>query len=171
MAKNYYRSGSNNLTCDVCGKKIKADESRKRWDGFQVCKDDWEERQPQDFVKAHADRISVPVTRPAAPTPFNIPIGWLEHIRLLENSVVTRILAPLDIVEILPVSDVFKIYRAVATIEYLKLQETVDFLVFTERSFTENLTLADSGGACFLDYVDPTYFAEIYVGTCTFFSP
>jgi hypothetical protein len=69
----YYKSGDWNITCDVCSKKIKASESRKRWDGFIVCRDDYEERQPQDFVRARLDRITVPYTRPIPPYIFNGP--------------------------------------------------------------------------------------------------
>ena len=64
MAKNYYVSGSHNVTCDVCSKKIKANEARQRWDGFIVCPDDFENRHPQDFVKAQSDKITVPFVRP-----------------------------------------------------------------------------------------------------------
>lgn len=64
MAKNHYISGEWNVTCDVCSKKIKANEARQRWDGFIVCPDDFEHRQPQDFVKAQTDKITVPFTRP-----------------------------------------------------------------------------------------------------------
>ena len=61
--KNYYVSGSHNVTCDVCSKKIKAHEAKQRWDGFIVCGDCFENRHPQDFVKAHTDKISVPFQR------------------------------------------------------------------------------------------------------------
>jgi len=64
MAKNHYVSGEFNVTCDVCSRKIKASESRQRWDGFRVCLDDWEPRHEQDFVRARQDKISVPFTRP-----------------------------------------------------------------------------------------------------------
>lgn len=64
MAKNYYRSGSWNVTCDVCGIKTKADDTKQRWDGFRVCNGCFEERQPQDFVRARLDKISVPFQRP-----------------------------------------------------------------------------------------------------------
>ena len=60
----YYVPGSWNVICDSCGKKIKASEAKQRWDGLIVCPDDFEMRQPQDFVKARADKISVPFTRP-----------------------------------------------------------------------------------------------------------
>lgn len=64
MSKNHYISGEWNVTCDVCSKKIKANEARQRWDGFIVCPDDFENRQPQDFVKAQSDKITVPFVRP-----------------------------------------------------------------------------------------------------------
>ena len=59
-----YNSGDNNLICDICGKKIKASESRQRWDGFRVCIDDFEIRHPQDFVKAKVDKMVADVIRP-----------------------------------------------------------------------------------------------------------
>jgi len=64
MATNYYISGDWNLTCDVCSKKVKASISKKRWDGYQVCPDCWEERQPLDFIRARIDKITVPFQRP-----------------------------------------------------------------------------------------------------------
>jgi len=64
MKKNYYISGEFNVTCDVCSKKIKAHEARHRWDGLIVCKDDYEQRHAQDFVKATTDKITVPFSRP-----------------------------------------------------------------------------------------------------------
>ena len=64
MKKNHFISGEWNVTCDVCSKKIKAHEAKQRWDGFIVCPEDYETRQPQDFVKAQVDKITVPFTRP-----------------------------------------------------------------------------------------------------------
>lgn len=64
MAKNHYKSGEFNVICDVCSKKIKAGESRQRWDGLVVCKDDWETRHSLDFVRAKTDKFTVPFTRP-----------------------------------------------------------------------------------------------------------
>ena len=73
MSKNYYVSGGFNVICDICGKKIKAGNSRKRWDGFVVCEDDFEQRHPQDFVKARQDKISVPFSRPRPTDLFTNP--------------------------------------------------------------------------------------------------
>ena len=64
MKKNHFHSGDWNIVCDICSKKIKASESRLRWDGFLVCRDDYEIRHEQDFVKSKLDQITVPYTRP-----------------------------------------------------------------------------------------------------------
>ena len=72
MTKNYYLSGDHNITCDVCSKKIKMSEAKLRWDGFLVCKDDYEMRHPQDFVRARQDKISVNNTRPIPPNAFRL---------------------------------------------------------------------------------------------------
>ena len=62
--RNYFKSGSWNITCDRCSKKTKADEIKKEWTGFLVCPSCFETRHPQDFVRARLDKISVPFTRP-----------------------------------------------------------------------------------------------------------
>ena len=61
---NYYKAGEWSVTCDVCSKKIKAGQAKKRWDGFIVCPDDYETRHPQDFVRARQDKITIPFSRP-----------------------------------------------------------------------------------------------------------
>lgn len=79
MKKNYYISGDHNVTCDVCSKKIKMSQAKMRWDGFLVCADDFEQRHPQDFVRAKQDKISVPITRPIPTLVFtdvSYPLYW-----------------------------------------------------------------------------------------------
>lgn len=76
MKKNHFISGEWNVTCDVCSRKIKAHEAKQRWDGFIVCPDDFENRHPQDFVKAQTDKITVPFTRPI-PTYIFITVPYI----------------------------------------------------------------------------------------------
>lgn len=73
MKKNHFISGEFNLTCDVCSKKIKAHEARHRWDGLIVCRDDWEMRHEQDFVKAKTDKITISFQRPIPELVFTTP--------------------------------------------------------------------------------------------------
>lgn len=62
--RNYYAPGQWNLLCDSCNKKIKSSEARNRWDGFIVCPSCYENRHPQDFIRAKMDKMVVPFTRP-----------------------------------------------------------------------------------------------------------
>jgi hypothetical protein len=72
MGRNdYFKLGTYNAICYVCGFRRKADEMLLRWDGVYVCKEDWEIRQPQDFVRpANQDPESLPWTQPEVPPTF-----------------------------------------------------------------------------------------------------
>lgn len=70
MRDSYYKEGSWNLSCDWCGEKIKASDARKTWDGFYVCPEHWEPRQPLDFLKGIKDNQNVPFSRPQSPISF-----------------------------------------------------------------------------------------------------
>lgn len=66
--------------CDICGRKYKASQLIKRWDGLMCCEDDWEIRQPQDFVRGVPDTQIAPWLRPEPPDYFipvslNAPVG------------------------------------------------------------------------------------------------
>lgn len=39
------------IQCDVCGYKIHIKQAMMRWDKKLVCKEDWEERHPQDTIQ------------------------------------------------------------------------------------------------------------------------
>lgn len=58
-----YDKGDWKAICDVCGREFKASQLNKRWDGLMCCKQDWEPRQPQDFVRGVADPQLVPWVR------------------------------------------------------------------------------------------------------------
>ena len=61
----YYKQGDWNAICALCGFKYKA--SELRWNSQiqdYVCKWDWEQRHPQERLRATKDDQSVPWTRP-----------------------------------------------------------------------------------------------------------
>lgn len=60
----YYKKGCWNAICDICGFKFKSDELRKNWKGLYVCKEDWEPRHPQDFLRARKESPSISWSRP-----------------------------------------------------------------------------------------------------------
>lgn len=52
-----------NALCDVCGFKFKASMLRKRWDGYMVCRNDYEVRHSMDFYTTRNDVHLLPWTR------------------------------------------------------------------------------------------------------------
>ncbi len=58
--------------CDVCGFKHPLKNLRKRWDGLKVCREDFETRHPQDFVRGVPDNQSLSDPRPR---PADVFIG------------------------------------------------------------------------------------------------
>ena len=77
--KPRYDKGDWIADCDVCGRKYKASILQQRWDGLMCCPDDWEIRQPQDFVRGVPDTQIAPWLRPE-PTDRFIPVTtaqWL----------------------------------------------------------------------------------------------
>ena len=67
---DYWKPGDPNAICDVCGFKYKLSELKKRWDNLMVCPEDWEPRQPQDFVRGVKDQRPIPNARPENPDVF-----------------------------------------------------------------------------------------------------
>lgn len=69
---NYSRwdRGDWEAICDSCGRKFKASKLKMRWDGLMVCAQDWEARQPQDFVRGVPDPQLVPWVRDEAKDKF-----------------------------------------------------------------------------------------------------
>jgi hypothetical protein len=61
---DYYKQGSYNAVCQVCGFYFKAEEIKKRWDGVLACEKDFEHRHPQDFIRARKDGKPLPFVSP-----------------------------------------------------------------------------------------------------------
>lgn len=69
-SKSWYKKGSWNVHCDVCGFKFKSDEVRKRWDGLMVCDADFELDHPQKFLRVREDKQTVPFVRKLSDNTF-----------------------------------------------------------------------------------------------------
>ena len=50
--------------CDRCGFRKRSSETFRTWDGLYVCREDFESRHPQDFVRGRKDLQNVPDARP-----------------------------------------------------------------------------------------------------------
>jgi len=64
MSTRVGKSYEYNGVCDVCGFVYKNKDLHKRWDGFRVCKADWETRNLADFYDTPNDTHVLPWTRP-----------------------------------------------------------------------------------------------------------
>jgi hypothetical protein len=59
-----WKNGDPWIICDRCGFKTRRSESRKTWNGLVVCKEDYEPRHPQDFVRGRRDKQAFKDSRP-----------------------------------------------------------------------------------------------------------
>lgn len=69
---DYLLLGDWNAVCYECGRKRKASGMRRHWQGYYVCPEHWEPRQPQDFVRGTADNQTVPWSQ-QMPAPVFVP--------------------------------------------------------------------------------------------------
>jgi hypothetical protein len=56
--------GDHNAACFECGRKRKASELLRHWQGYLVCEEHWEPRHPQDFVRGVPDTQAPAWTQP-----------------------------------------------------------------------------------------------------------
>jgi hypothetical protein len=76
-----YDKGNWIAMCDVCGRKYKASALTKRWDGLMCCQEDWEIRQPQDFVRGVLDTQIAPWLRTEPSDSFiAVTLGLLSQL-------------------------------------------------------------------------------------------
>lgn len=69
---DYFKPGTWNAYCSMCGRKRKADEMERNWQGLRRCPEHNERRQPQDFARGVKDIMTVPWAQPATDLFVNI---------------------------------------------------------------------------------------------------
>ena len=69
-----YIPGDHWKICDRCGFKCRSSATFRTWDGLYVCREDYETRHPQDFVKGRRDSQIVPNPRPEQVNNFIGPL-------------------------------------------------------------------------------------------------
>ena len=69
---DYYKDGSWNAYCSMCGRKRKADEMVRNWQGMYRCPEHDEPRQTQDFARGVPENIGVPWAQEPTPLMINI---------------------------------------------------------------------------------------------------
>ena len=95
---DFLRVGDYNAICDVCGRKFKFSRLRQKWDNTWACEQDWEPRQPQDYLKGIMDNMSVTLSRPDPPNLFiqdeivtESPVITLSFIKALLKSLAVSV--------------------------------------------------------------------------------
>ena len=63
---DYFAMGDWNAVCYECGRKRKGTTLKRNWQGYFVCPEHWEPRQPQDFVRNIPDVITPPWAQPVS---------------------------------------------------------------------------------------------------------
>ena len=73
IAGSIWQSNNHWVVCDVCGLEYRVEDMRLRWDGAAVCKEDYEPRHPQEFIKGIRDDTSPvgDIINPEADDAFN----------------------------------------------------------------------------------------------------
>lgn len=69
---DYLALGDWNVVCYECGRKRKASYMKRHWQGYYVCPEHWEMRQPQDFVRGVEDIQTPPWTQPMPSDQFTL---------------------------------------------------------------------------------------------------
>jgi len=64
---DFWAAGDWNAVCYECGRKRKASTLVRHWQGYYVCREHWEPRQPQDFVRTVQD-VQTPAWTQPMPT-------------------------------------------------------------------------------------------------------
>ena len=74
---DYWAPGDWNTVCYECGRKFKASEMKRHWQGYYVCPPHWEARQPQDFARAVPDNQTPPWVQPMPADVFLDAGNWI----------------------------------------------------------------------------------------------
>ena len=174
--KNHLILGDWNALCDSCGRKFKASSLQKRWDGLIVCKEDWEQRHPQDLLRVQREQISVPWSRPYPAEDTYLPWYYTDTendaLGSTEGLVVnfTKIIRDVYLNSKAVNDNTFNLYAlndssTTSPTETFTFTET--FLAALARFLTDNLSLTETVAKAFTKTISETvsvaeslYFAE-----------
>jgi hypothetical protein len=195
MTSTYYADGQWNFTCQLCGKTRKSSAGVKTWDGFRVCKEHKEVRNPQDLMRGVKGETPPPWTAPQAPDTF-VPFTYTPYpndtITISGGGVTGYLETSADYIDstyffynvvfVQEVQTVTNFVRAFA--DSLPMSDSItkrnvtkaigESIPFAESLYASNklnllegLAISSAGFAVILNYVDVTYFAADYVGAAT----
>ena len=104
---DYYASGDWNAICYECGRKFKASQLKRHWQGYYVCTKHWEPRQPQDFVRGVQDVQTPPWAQPMpAPQPAGAStVLWVNDKVYIADALAIKRVGTIHLSDLIAVSD------------------------------------------------------------------
>lgn len=153
----HYTKGDWEALCDSCGRKFKASELRKRWDGLMVDSLCWEPRHPQDFVRAKVD-IQAPVWTRPEPSDTFVPMSYGIVPVLLDN---------VPIIEGQHAGDRYIDSTYFLADFLINGQYIREFSFVFGKGLVDSTTNSSAGTLTIEPYIDPTYFLADYIRTVT----
>lgn len=145
---DYLIDGDWNAICDSCGRKFKASQLKLRWDGFRVCKDDWEPRHPQDFVRGVKDIQKTSWIRSQTPDIFifagctTITVQALANIGTADCATVYP---EVNTQEVIYSQEAFTVSYLKAIIESVTIQENVNAATtVSNKSFSDSINVSET---------------------------
>lgn len=184
--------GQWNAICDRCGFKFKSGELKKDWQGLMVCNEDFELRNPQDFLRIQPERVVPDWVRPRPPDIFIENLGLFDKVFAMsgegfidkgqdyvdvtyfaEDYILDRFYTVMSFVrafdDSVGITDGVNSSLSKSFTDSVGISEVFSIQTANNLQATESLSVTDTGYGTFLDYVDPSYFAEVYVGTTSSF--
>ncbi len=62
------KKGAHNVICDISGRKVRSDKTRKTWQNFITSEEDYDPKHPQLTLRPRSEKLGVKPTR-VRPTP------------------------------------------------------------------------------------------------------
>lgn len=189
---DFLELGSWNAVCYQCGRKRKSSMLRKHWQGYYVCPEHWEMRQPQDFVRSVPDKQTPPWVQPMPanvflPTNYTLALADTIGFNTAPSCYMATYsdyfsgdyLAQWDC----STYEIYMVFVAVRTFtDTLPLTDgpgltpsavLADTISYTDalaqtsgKANADTASLVDAGSVFLADYVDATFFiTDDYVGS------
>lgn len=152
--------GQWNAICDRCGFKFKSGELKKDWQGLMVCNEDFELRNPQDFLRIQPERVVPDWVRPRPPDIFIENLGLFDVMAVsdgdseyveagyfletyIENGFVSQVSFIRDFSDSLEILDTTTTTRISNFSSFVTLTDTFSKQTGGDASFSDALSLSE----------------------------
>lgn len=186
---DFFEDGGWNCVCYQCGRKRKASMMKRHWQGYWVCPEHWEPRQPQDFVRSVPDVQTPPWAQPM-PADIFVPTAWTQFpqdvVTVSGGTSSGYMLTYSDyfaedyllqtMPEVIITWTAFRTFTdavAVVDVASVRVAQSLSDTVTTgdaivcvvQQAFSDSVVTAQAGLIFSQDYVAFDYFAADYIGT------